>query len=156
MIAADTIPPTERACIMPPAPVEPATSPTERRLTLLPPPSSAAVERAAISAAEALHLYGVTLGADDERRPPSLDADIAAVELRRGEARAACQILGSTLDDAGDPRGATRAYAIAGEIRLDDVGLHDWLDGFESWCREVAAAAHDEARATEPGEVAGG
>lgn len=127
MIAPDTIPPTE-----------------PRPRTLLPPTTSAAVERAAISAAEALRALRVSL--DDTG--PYNDATFEGQQLRHEEARGACQILGATLDDAGRKADANSAWMIAHAVSEDEL---DELETFEEWVRSVAAAADDEARTTEPG-----
>lgn len=72
----------------------------------------------------------------------------ADLRTRRDEAGDELRILGSTLEDVGGDAG--RAYAIANDVRLATPSLDD-LAGYESWCREVAAAAADEGRAAELG-----
>lgn len=115
-----------------------------------------AVERAAVSSAEALRAMASADPCDSLARK-------AACVLRRIEAEAALRVLAAALTDLlhdeGDQRVIT-AQQIAGRLCLFDHEVRD-LVGYEEWCRETAAVAStiaDGTRDTLPpeGEVTDG
>lgn len=113
---ADTIPPTERAC-----------------LTLLPPPTSAAIAEQAAELAGALLLFAAS--------PQRHDL--------RSQAREETLVLRSILADAGRHEEAYAALVIAGTLRHRKETAR-WIEEALAWAKSIAAAADDVARATEP------
>lgn len=103
-------------------------------------PITPSVHRAAISAAEALHLYATTITADAERHGDDTSLAVAVVldAQRLEEARGACQVLGASLDEADDKRRARDAWCIAGHLSLDAEPSLDDLAGYEELCRTIA------------------